>query len=454
VTDKITQLSLALLVILNFSCGRDIKDKKKVSNNERDINNQRTVNQATRDFIKTQSIVCEDDIFCNASIGKLIVIDRGELKYCTATLVSPDTVMTSSSCLTRSMRFAGVGCANSAVVVFPGDSFRTPTSSFCKEIIQASKVNDSSDPALRKSDIAFIRLEKEIDRKPLKLARKGFNERLTYTIWKSDFENTRRAILRSRPCIPFFNSYANPFSEKKYSPIITVFDCKFEDGNLGAPLMNIRGEVVGVLSGEIDQAVVNYASRFLIEKMANILNVSNLACVSFPWDNITPNFDLECMKSIGVNQLDRKRSLLLSNPKVHYKNMMRIKNELEVYEKYFLWNIVFKKSKSGLEYELDMGRPKCFKDINAWIGEFTRWRGRIRSYAFKTIELPRYLLKTKLNRLLYPVSDPDDLGEKEFDIEFNPYDAFFNKSTYVDITRESFGGISTLEFDNVTDNCQ
>lgn len=452
--ERISLLSILTIIALNVSCGRHINDKKDNDNDDRDNNNERTVSNATRDFIKTQSIVCEDDIFCNSSIGKLVVIHRGELKYCTATLVGPDIVMTSSSCLSRSMRFSGFECANSAVVVFPGDSFRTPTSAFCKNVIQASKIKDGEDPSLRKDDVAFIKLDKIVNRKPLKVARSGMSEKMTYTVWKSDFENTKVSVLKSRPCIPFFNSYANPYSEKKYSPMVTFFDCKFEDGNLGAPLINIKGEVVGVLSGEMDQAVANYASRFLIEEMANIFNVSNLACVAFPWDNITPNFDMECMKNINVNQLDLKRARILSDVKVHFRNMNKIKNELEVYERYFLWKIVFRQSKSGYEFEIDMGRPKCFQMINDWIGEFTRWRGRIRTYAYKEIQLPFYRLTTKLNRLLFPISEVEDLGEKDFSIEFNPYEAFFNKNTYVDITRETFGVRSTIDFDNVSDICQ
>lgn len=452
--DRMTPILILLISTFSISCGRNINDKRKANNNRPDGNGERTVSQSTREFIKTQSIVCEDDIFCNSSIGKLVIIHRGDLKYCTATLVGPDTIMTSSSCLNRSMRFSGFECANSAVVVFPGDSFRTATSAFCKSVVQASNLKDELDPALRKDDVAFIKLDKIVNRKPLKVSRSGLKDKMTYTVWKSDFENTRTSVLRSRPCIPFYNSYASPYSAKKFSPMVTVFDCKFEDGNLGAPLINIKGEVVGVLSGELDQSVANYASRFLIEKMANIFHVSNLACVTFPWDNITPNFDLECLKSINVNQLDMKRAKLLSDAEVHYRNMSNIKKELEVYERYFLWNIVFRQSKSGIEFEIDLGRPKCFQKINDWIGEFTRWRRRVRTYAYKEIQLPLYRLSTKLNRLLYPVSEVQDIGEKEFVIEFNPYEAFFNKSTYVDITRETFGVRSTTDFDNISDTCQ
>jgi len=450
--DRLTWFSLFFCLISSLGCGRDLKEEKN-KNEPRDINNERQVSNATRDFIRTQSIECEDDIFCNPSVGKIVIIDRGELKYCTGTLVKDDMVMTSSSCLIKSLRFPKIGCANSAVIIFPGDTFRESESSFCDEVIQASSIRDDLDPALRKNDVAYIRLRSRIERRPLKISRDGFVKNNSYTIWKSDFENTRRSVLKSRPCFPFHNSYANPFSRKHTSPIVTLFDCQFEDGNLGAPLINIKGEVVGVVSGEVDKSVQNYASEFLIEEMAPILNVSNLHCAYFPWDQITPDFDLECSKNINITALDRKRASILSDAQVHYDNMIKIKKEVEVYERYFLWNAIFRQSKSGHTFEIDMGRPRCFKRISEWIGEFTRWRGRVRNYANRIIKLPFYKISTKLNRLLFPVSEVQDLGEKEFEVEFNPADAFFGQSTYVDITREVFGAQSTLDFEDITNVC-
>lgn len=447
-------IPLLLGLSLVVSCGRDFGEKDKKDRGPRDSENQRNVSDSVRNFALTQSIQCEDDIFCNPAVAKLVVLDRGNIKYCTGVLVKEDILLTSSSCLAKFMRFPKVSCANSAIVVFPGDTLRKQETVFCEETISASAVKDIDDPALRKADYAFLKLKSKVNRKPLEISKNGIQRNSPYTIWKSDFENTRVSVLRSQACLPFYDSYANPFSTKVTSPLVTMRDCNYEEGNLGAPITNIKGEVIGIVSGTLDKAVEGYASTFLIEELADIIHVNNMHCAYLPWENISPDFDLECSKDTSVLSLDRKRAATLKKIEIHRDNFYSIQSELEVYEKYFVWDIIFRRKKNGFDFEMDMGRPKCFDQINTWISEYTRWRGRVRTYAALDIKLPKYEIKTKLNRLLKPVSQIKDLGEKKFFVEFNPASAFFNDETYVTVTRKVLDREIKSEFENITNFCE
>ncbi len=451
---RIPNLITLLLACMLIACGRDFDEKEDSKEPPRNSENERTVSDSVRNFALTQSVECEDEIFCNAAVAKVIILDRGNIKYCTGVLVKEDILLTSSSCLSKSLRFPKVSCANTVISVLPGDTFRKQETIFCEEVIAASAVRDDIDPALRSSDYAFIKLKKKSSRKPIKVSKEGIVNNTSYTIWKADYENNRRSVLRSKVCTPFYNSYANPFSIKETSPLVTMRDCGFDEGSIGAPIIDIKGEVVGVVAGPLDKGVEGYVTSFLIEEMANIVHVSNLHCAYLPWENITPDFDLECSKDTSVLTLDRKRADILTNIDVHHKNFRDLQAELEVYEKYFLWDVIFRRKKNGFDFELDMGRPKCFQEIRSWIGEYTRWRGRVRTYAEIDVTLPHYELKTKLNRILKPISEIKDLGEKEFFITFNPASAYFQDNTYVSITREILGRSTKSEYESITNECE
>lgn len=447
--------SIAILSFLLFmACGRNFEEGDKKKDPPRNSENERRVSDSVRNFALTQSVECEDEIFCNTAVAKVIVLDRGDIKYCTGVLVKEDILLTSSSCLAKSLRFPKVSCTNSIISVFPGDTFRKQETVFCDEVISASNIRDDLDPALRSSDYAFIKLKNKVTRKPVTVSKLGIDRNASYTIWKADYETNRVGVIRSKVCIPFYDSYANPFSSRKTSPLVTMRDCGFEEGSLGAPIINLKGEVVGVVAGSLDKSVEGYASSFLIEELADIMHVSNLHCSYLPWENISPDFDLECSKDTSVLSLDRKRSSILTNVEIHRRNFNNIQSELEVYEKYFIYDIIFRRMKNGFDFELDMGRPKCFQNIRDWIGEFTRWRGRVRTYAEISTTLPRYELKTKLNRILKPISEINDLGEKEFTVEFNPASSLFETNTYVTITRDVLGRTIRSEFENITDTCE
>jgi hypothetical protein len=53
--------------------------------------------------------------------------------------------------------------------------------------------------------------------------------------------------------------------------------------------------------------------------------------------------------------------------------------------------------------------------------------------------VPSFKLFVKLDKNLKPVSVLKETGEKTFEVEFNPFEAYVNKLTYVTISSFIFG---------------
>lgn len=451
---SLQNLTSIIMLLLLISCAKDFKNTEDNNQGRDDFRNDRRVTQSIKDFILTQEIECTDEIICNSSIAKIIVFDRARLRYCTASLVADDVLLTSASCLNSNMRFPKVACHNDLVAVFPGNSLHQEYRAFCDEIIQANTIKDNVDMALKKSDFAFIKLKNKVPRRPMVISRSGIESDKEHILWKSSVEDTYRSSLEPDSCIPLLESYANPFTLDQFSPMVTVKNCAYQEGNRGAPLLNIKGEIVGILSGKINNNVRDYISSLLIDELDSISYISNIHCIKTPFnknDNI--EFDDQCSQEINIGNLDHSRARLLGNIQIHNEHMSSLIEELNQNNNYFDWRFSFRRIFNGLELELDMIRPKCIKNINSWISEFTR-RRRVQATATKDITVPNYIISTRLTSDLKAVSIVEESGEKTFTINFSPSQAFFENSTRVEVQRDLFGSNRTSVYESITSDCE
>jgi hypothetical protein len=443
---------LPLITFILISCGKQMEDSSD-GNGRRVVPRKPTPTSLLR-FIEKQKVECEDEFFCPESVAKLVVVDRETIRYCTGTLIDGKTMVTSSSCLTPSLRIPELDCSENIFILFPRTHIRPAMRAKCDKVTISDSNNSSTDPALWRSDFTFFKLQERVPRKPMRYSRRGMSEGSPYVAWKVDYETDTDGILRSETCYPVFHSYANPFGSKRSSPMIPVADCEYLEGNAGSPLINSKGSMVGLYSERLDKTVGTFIlnSDILSEPMANIHHVANMSCVKTPKDLATYIYDSECNKDINVNQLDRLRSRIISSRSVHQSNMNFIKKELEEPIKYFKWDVHFVPNARRNAFEAHVKRPKCFYDIDKWVWEFTRL-GRIRTFAFINVDYPRYRLYTKLNRQLKAVSVVDNSQTKSYRIEFNPKYAKQVGNTFVNVISDVFGRDNVLRFDNITDEC-
>lgn len=447
---------LALAIYsLAIGCGKKIDNSKSGSNGDGDrFGRDGQITNTLRKFIQKQTHECTDELHCNESVAKLVVVDRQNVRYCTGTLISPDVILTSASCLPKSLRVPGLKCRTNIFTIFPKTTFLNKQVVNCKNIV-SSDTNEDVDPALWKSDFAFIKLDRSISRKAVKISRKGLKEDVPYRSYKVDFENDYDASQKLSYCFPIFNSYANPFSTGRFSPLVSVRDCENILGNGGSPLLNFSGEIVGLFSGKLDKGVGSYVTNtnLMIEPMAPIHHIANTACVKLPKSYDLAGVNPDCKKGITTALLDKYRNKILKSKLIHKKNMEDIKDELESPIKYFKWKVDFFVDSKGHSYEPHFVKPKCFFDIKTWIAEFTRRGGRIRPWTTVKIDVPDFRLETKLDRKLKPISYINHKGSKTYSISFNPRYAYYQNNTVVQIKSEFLGREHDQRFDDITDSC-
>lgn len=450
-------LLISIVGLLSVSCGKKInKSDGSSGNGDGGRGSQdNDIGETLRNFIAKQTHQCSDDLHCQESIAKLVVIDRQNIRYCTGTLVGKDVILTSSSCLPKTLRVPSLNCGAHIFAIFPETTFLKQETIGCKSIV-SSDTNEDVDPALWRSDFAFIKLSKTPNRKKIKLSNVGLKEDVPFRSYKVDFSNDYDGYQKLSYCFPVHNTYANPFSSERFSPMVTVRDCKNIRGNAGAPLMDFSGKIVGVFSGDLDDGVGSYVinTNLLIENMAPLHHVANTACVRLPKDLLTTQLNPECSKEISMKLLDKNRRKILKSPKIHQKNMENIKFDLENPVKYFKWNVKFYVDSKGTRYEPHFVKPKCFFDIDTWVSEFTRWGGRIREWTTVKVDVPNFVVETKLDRKLKPVSFVTEKGEKTYSVSFNPRYAYNMRNTVVHIKASFQGKYVTHRYDDVTDACQ
>ena len=218
----------------------------------------------------------------------------------------------------------------------------------------------------------------------------------------------------------------------------------------------MRGNLVaGIFNSEMQEKMYQYLEKgdFLLEKLQRYYHVSNTACSRFHNDIKEP-LPIECNPLINVLRLDNLRSDIFKDRQIHQSNMQNIESKLESTGKYFKWNYDFYTNQRGSFFEADMARPRCIFQARNWIGEFSTFGGRrIYTYAKVFVTTPKYIFKIKLNKHLKAVSVLEDTDEKQYTIEFNPFDAYVNNQTSVTITSNLLGRISTKTFDNITSDC-
>ena len=447
--------AIAVISLLLSSCAKKLEEEKDTDIG-RTPRNQASVDPDIQSFFRTQIAYCEED--CHPAVAKLVVYDRGNVEYCTATLISKNVLVTSANCLFRNLRVPHISCVNNIFAIFPSTGYYTKSSAMCDEVLSASLNVGYGDPALWKGDFAFIKLREPVDRRPVDISRNGLKEGEAYLSYRMDFLSDTIAKQEKEVCKPLFNTYANPFAQNVNSPMIPVSDCSFKEGNMGAPLFNVKGQLAGLLSSKMDEGLSTYVNDndIMAEEMASIQHASNFACADVPlsWERSFSS-DKECFKKIDITRLDRLRSKLLNSMEIHEENMAAIEAEVEKPSKYFKWDLKFYSDRRASTLEAHYGMPKCFFDIESWIAEFSRgvWRRNVYTYGFVEVEHPSYTLRAKLNRLLKPVSVVEEGEPKLYKMEFNPANAYFSQSTDITVNGTLFGREVSQAYSNITDQC-
>ena len=446
-------LSICLSLFLLFSCGKSLDNKEKDTNGAERDSNGSTIPIPMGKFFSSQSLKCEDPLLCPDNIAKIVVVVDNKIRYCTGTLIDTNKILTSASCLPKAIRIPRISCNENIVAVFPKTIYSKEEIVACDKIEYVDE-NLFVEPALWQNDLVVLRLGRNVQRSFYKISLSGVEDKEEVKGWSVKYKTETAATLKPIKCQTVLNTFLNPFSVSKFSSMVVLNRCDLDEGSVGTAFL--RGEeIVSVYSQEMSERLYSYFKNgdIMQGELSRYYHSSNVSCSNLNIASFVPGISKDCFVTRTTKTLDKKRARILEKMDIHQEAMAEILESVELPSKYFLWNVSFRETLKAREFELFLSKPKCINNSGEWIYEYRTWRRRIRTYARVQFNLPRYTIKTKLNSDLKTVSEVHGPFKSKHSIEFNPFNAYVNKNTYVKLSSWENGIQNSTRFDDVKSDC-
>lgn len=405
---KASSALIILSLFLTLACG---KEQKEASDAQNDHGHILPIE------IEKQTLFCEPGVSCPSFLAKILVRDEGKQRFCSGTLVAPNIVMTSASCLPRSLRSSNVNCSDDLYFFFyKSDNNGIPQKAGCKKIIQVSTLAGDNSLVWR-DDVAFVEIDKNLyHRRQLAISREGVSNDKEYEQVSIEQVDQYKAVIRRKECSVVFNSYINPLAQNESSPGIVVSGCQFQNGTAGAPLLDSKGRIRGVLSQDMNQQFRNYllaeSGWLLGQPLKSISHATNFACAPSLYDTYQVDEE-ECSKTLSQVDIDNQRKAQLDSTNLFSSNLREAKRDISANDflEFGVRLIPLEKEKQFITEIY----PVCFKNVNSWIK-------RVRSnenyrFSLKSLKLTLKRMMNQDGKML-PLQTASD--KMEATIHFSP----------------------------------
>ncbi len=347
--------SLIILACI-FSCGK----KEKSTNVEQLLPEQ--IESEKEEFLKKQELLCEPGTFCPDYVAKIVVFDRGQVRYCTGTLVSKNKLLTSASCIPSYLRSTEADCSKD-VFFFFGKGNRPPERLGCKSILQISAL-DGNLAEYWRDDVAILELSKNLNWREFKdVTRRGLDDSDKIRFFAVEQSNDFTGIIRKEECEVVLGSYLYPLSSEKSSPNILAAGCSKKTGYRGAAILDTFPRIRGVLSDDSSLRASLENSSLLIKPLKQFIHISNFACAPFLDETVSLN-EQECAKELNYSSIAKLRDHLLSDEERYGPLVDRLEAVADSASKYYRISAIL--SNVGDRQVLSY-RPECFKNVNSWL---------------------------------------------------------------------------------------
>lgn len=378
-------IGMSFLAII--CCGKKVEDSDKSSGTQRYAT---PVASDLEKILSDQQVSCEPGNVCPNYIGLVSVIDKGRIHSCTGYLVERDVVVTSASCLPSMLRLANQDCSKDVHIFFGGAGASDKTDRFaCQRIISSSELK-TSNPTRWRDDVAFLKMSAPAPyRRTLKFSRKGFHHFENYLAWYVARMDEKTTFVKKAICRNIQSSYVNPFANHPSSPNILISDCDLPENSSGAPLLDARGEVRGMLSTKMSGVISDYLSKagLLVAPLKTIFHGTSFACAPTIYDSQVLD-EAECLKDMGQVSLDEAISKLLEPKKVFEEARQKIEAELNSKMPYM--NVTTSlEGKNGDRY-LTFS-PRCFKPLGDWIDQVENTNALVTEFSFPAVRVKKAL---------------------------------------------------------------
>ena len=402
---------LSVLLTTVIACGK--KEGQKNSGTSLDFSTPPMTSDVEL-LLQKQELVCEQGKFCPNYIAKVAVVHGSEVRICTGFLADSNIIATSTSCLTNILRLSNQDCSQDVFFYLPNSFNRSTFRVGCKKVLQVSQLS-SNDPSLWRDDVSFLELQNPIlFRRALPFSRDGFEDRTVYTSWAIEQVDKHTAFIRKLDCEAVHKSYVNPLASNISSPNMMFAGCDLKPGHNGAPIVDGRGRVRGMVSQQMNPKLRGYieSTGLLSEPLKPLFHATNFACAPLLYNTDVLN-ERECTKELNYQNIDSLRANMLNMEGVFEALKTSLEERLSQKNQYF--NVGVKLSAVG-DAEITQYYPKCFKNVSSWISNLNIARS---VFSFPTY-LPKISFQKVMNGLGHIEAKEVENGEKKHYMQFSP----------------------------------
>jgi hypothetical protein len=440
---------------VSIGCGK----KAEESGNKTERREQQVVTDIEQELAKQELFCGGVGRDCPTYITKIAVLQKTKLKFCSGFLTKDNVVVTASSCLPDRLRLKDAACDKDITFFFANtDSSEKPVRVKCEKVLEVSNLDVTKEPFLWRSDVAYLKVDasdpkikKELNaRKHITPSRLGMDntERPFYSWGVDQIDSAQPGsyqgiIRKSDECRTIKNSYFNPLSNSEYSPVITLVGCEFSDGNSGAPILDYRGKVRGIVSRPIDQKEIDevVSMRILAGSLKPMMHVTNYACAPIYNSDDNVQNENECNQPLDINSYDAGQSAMFSEANIFKTPIQKLEVYLNGSSRYFKFNVTL--NPVGEAYDLKVV-VSCFKNVPKWINEFTN------NKPFTTyIDIAPMRIERKMNDVGVIFADETAGDKKETKFQFKP--SLLRKDKQATVFMWSDGPTTT--FNSVPEAC-
>lgn len=432
-------IGMSFLAII--CCGKKVQETDKSSGHQR---YEAPVSTDLEQSLKDQQVSCEPGSVCPNYIGLVQFVDKGKVRSCTGFLFERDIVATASSCLPQMLRLANQDCSKD--VYFHFASLGSAEKTFhveCQKVITASDLK-TTNPIRWREDVAYLKMKEALPyRRTLNFSRKGMGDQENYTTWFIDKMDEKTSFIRKANCKNIHSSYINPFANNISSPNIIVSDCNLSENSSGAPLLDRKGEVRGMISTKMNSGLSDYlANSGLINKPLNkIYHGTSFACAPTIYDAHVLD-ENECLKDMSQVALDTEISKLLDPKEVFEDARKNLEKKLNSVSPY----MNFTASLEGNNGERTLSfSPRCFKPYADWLSSVDNLNTVVSEFNF-----PEIIVKKSLDSYGRLMASIIEAKSQKYNIQFSVKNIKRYANSRVYFWSEGFN----FNYPRITASCQ